>query len=51
MHTIAYFEVQSSDPERDIKFYQRVLTGLFIKQEDLPIEYYRIETNGIAGGY
>ncbi|MCJ0742387.1 VOC family protein [Pedobacter montanisoli] len=50
MNTIAYFEIQSSDPAREIKFYQRVFNWVFIKQEGLPIEYYRIETNGIAGG-
>ena len=50
MNTIGYFEIQSSLPERDIKFYQAVFEWKFIKEEHLPIEYYRIETNGINGG-
>jgi predicted enzyme related to lactoylglutathione lyase len=50
MNTIGYFEIQSSSPEREIKFYQAIFDWKFIKQEFLPIEYYRIETNSISGG-
>lgn len=50
MNTIGYFEIQSSDPKRDIKFYQAVFGWKFIKEEYVPIEYYRIETNSINGG-
>lgn len=50
MNTIGYFEIQSSDPARDIKFYENVFGWKFIKEEFVPIEYYRIETNSINGG-
>ena len=50
MNTISYFEIQSSDPNRDINFYQSVFGWKFIKEDFVPIEYYRIETNGIKGG-
>jgi predicted enzyme related to lactoylglutathione lyase len=50
MNTIGYFEIQSSDPERDLQFYKAVFGWKFIKEEFVPIEYYRIETNGINGG-
>ncbi len=50
MNTIGYFEIQSSDPARDIKFYEMVFGWKFIKEEFVPIEYFRIETNGINGG-
>ena len=50
MNTIGYFEIQSSDPGRDIRFYNAVFEWKFIKQDGLLIEYYRIETNGISGG-
>lgn len=50
MNTIGYFEIQSSDPARDIKFYETVFGWKFIKEEFIPIEYYRIETNSINGG-
>ena len=50
MNTIGYFEIQSSEPDRDIKFYQTVFGWKFIKEEFVPIEYYRIETNSINGG-
>jgi uncharacterized protein len=50
MNTPGYFEIQSSDPARDIRFYESVFSWKFIKEEFVPIEYYRIETNGIHGG-
>jgi predicted enzyme related to lactoylglutathione lyase len=50
MNTIGYFEIQSSDTTRDSKFYQAVFDWKFIKEEFVPIEYYRIETKGINGG-
>ena len=50
MNTIGYFEIQSSDTERDTKFYQSIFDWKFIREEFAPIEYYRIETNGMNGG-
>lgn len=50
MNTIGYFEIQSSDPKREIKFYETIFGWKFIKEEVIPIEYYRIETNSINGG-
>src|ERR1044072_8701275 len=50
MNTPGYFEIQSSNPAREIKFYEEVFTWKFIKEENAPIEYYRIETNGMHGG-
>lgn len=50
MNTIGYFEIQSTNPAREIHFYKNVFNWHFIKEENLPIEYYRIETNSINGG-
>ena len=50
MNTIGYFEIQSSDPARETRFYQNVFGWKFFKEDSLPIEYYRIETNSINGG-
>ncbi len=50
MNTIGYFEIQSSNTERDIKFYETIFGWRFIKEEFVPTEYYRIETNNINGG-
>lgn len=50
MNTIGYFEIQSSDPAREINFYQAIFGWRFARQPSLPIEYYRIETNSISGG-
>lgn len=49
MNTIAYFEIQSSCPEREVKFYQKVFGWKISKDDSMPIQYYRIETGGIQG--
>ncbi|MDR7016888.1 VOC family protein [Acinetobacter sp. 3657] len=50
MNAIIYFEIQSANPQRDTAFYESTFGWKFEKVEDLPIEYYRIETKGIHGG-
>ena len=44
-----YFEIQSSDTQRDIQFYESVFGWKLIKEDFAPIEYYRIQTNSISG--
>ncbi len=50
MNTIAYFEIQAKDVSKAISFYQKTFGWEFVKQEGLPIEYYRINGGGINGG-
>jgi len=50
MNTIGYFEIQSSDVQREINFYRNVFGWKFTREELVPIEYYRVETNSINGG-
>ena len=50
MNTIGYFEIQSSETAREIEFYKTVFGWTFIKDPHIPIEYYRLETNGMNGG-
>lgn len=50
MNTIGYFEIQSSEPSREIQFYQAVFGWKFTRDEQIPIVYYRIDTNSIHGG-
>jgi predicted enzyme related to lactoylglutathione lyase len=50
MNTIGYFEIQSSNPKREIQFYATVFGWKFVLQDGLPIKYYHIETNSITGG-
>ena len=50
MNTIGYFEIHSSDVQREIRFYRSLFGWKFIREELVPIEYYRIETNSINGG-
>ncbi len=49
-NSIGYFEIQSSDPSRDIKFYETLFGWRFYRQQFIEIEYYRIETDSISGG-
>lgn len=50
MNTIGYFEIQSSDPAREIKFYSEVFGWSFERDKKVPIEYYRIGSAGMNGG-
>lgn len=50
MNTIGFFEIQSSNPQRDIKFYKSLFVWKFTREKLVPIEYYRIETDTIYGG-
>lgn len=50
VNTIGYFEIQSSNPEREKGFYSSLFGWTFEKDDNLEIEYYRIDTNRINGG-
>ena len=50
MQPLVYFEIQSSNPERDVQFYQAVFGWQFSKVDGLPIEYYQIESANLHGG-
>lgn len=50
MNNVTYFEIQADDPSKLVLFYKEVFGWEFTKEENLPIEYYRIKTEGINGG-
>ncbi len=50
MNAPSYFEIQADDPSRAVRFYRDVFGWKFDKVEGLPIEYWRIETEGPRGG-
>ena len=50
MNTIGYFEIQAKEPEKVLEFYAEIFGWNFVEQSGLPIKYWRIETDGIAGG-
>lgn len=50
VNTIGYFEIQSSNPEREKTFYSALFGWTFAKDDNIEIEYYRIDTNSINGG-
>jgi predicted enzyme related to lactoylglutathione lyase len=49
MNNVAYFEIQSSNPKREVEFYSKIFGWEFIQEYNVPIEYYRIESDGING--
>ncbi|UIR56821.1 VOC family protein [Sphingobacterium sp. SRCM116780] len=49
-NTVVYFEIQASEPSKLVVFYQDIFGWKFTKDENLPIVYYRIETEGMMGG-
>ncbi len=50
MNNISYFEIQAADPQALATFYGTLFGWRFLRQDGLPVEYWRIETTGIAGG-
>lgn len=49
-NTVGFFEIQSSEPEREIDFYRTLFGWQFVKQDVPNLEYYAIETKSIRGG-
>jgi predicted enzyme related to lactoylglutathione lyase len=50
MNGPSYFEIQADDLDRAMTFYREVFGWNFKRAEGLPIEYWRIETDGPDGG-
>ena len=50
MNSVVYFEIQADRSERAIGFYRAVFGWDFVKDDHLPTNYWRIETEGIRGG-
>jgi len=50
MNSPSYFEIQADNPEKVASFYQAVFGWKFAKDPNIPIDYWRIETEGLRGG-
>jgi uncharacterized protein len=50
INTVSYFEIQSDNPSKSVDFYTQIFGWTFTKDENLPIEYWRIKTDGMNGG-
>jgi predicted enzyme related to lactoylglutathione lyase len=50
MNAPSCFEIQADDPGRAVRFYRGIFGWTFSRAEGLPIEYWRIETEGPRGG-
>ena len=50
MNQPSYFEIQADDPKRAKNFYAQAFGWTFARAEGLPVEYWRIETEGPRGG-
>lgn len=49
MNNPMYFEIQADEPSELVKFYEAVFGWRGTLDENIPIEYWRIETDGIGG--
>jgi predicted enzyme related to lactoylglutathione lyase len=49
MNDVQYFEIQAEEPEKAVQFYATVFGWKCTQQPNMPIEYWRIETEGIRG--
>lgn len=50
MNTVAYFEIQASEPKKLVEFYKHVFGWEFLKEEFQPMEYWRMrDTIGVFG--
>jgi uncharacterized protein len=50
MNAPAYFEIQADDTNRASRFYGEIFGWKFNRMVGLPVEYWRIETQGPRGG-
>ena len=50
MNSPSYFEIQADDTQRASRFYGDLFGWKFASAEGLPVEYWRIETDGLRGG-
>jgi len=50
MNGPSYFEIQADDVSRAVKFYEEIFGWKFLRDEKIPVEYWRIETEGPRGG-
>ena len=50
MNSVGYFEIQADDPVAAAKFYGAVFGWKFTKDETIPVDYWRIQTEGANGG-
>jgi predicted enzyme related to lactoylglutathione lyase len=50
MNAPSYFEIQADDPSRAVAFYRSIFGWRFTRVDGLPVEYWRIETDGPRGG-
>ena len=49
MNSPMYFEIQANSPQEAVVFYSEIFGWKCSRDENIPIEYWRIETEGING--
>jgi predicted enzyme related to lactoylglutathione lyase len=50
VNNVGYFELQATDPQRVIAFYERVFGWRFVEQPQITTRYFHIEGAGMPGG-
>jgi len=49
MNDVQYFEIQAEEPAKAVQFYAAVFGWEFTQEPNMPLEYWRMETEGIRG--
>ncbi len=50
MNNVAYFEIMADEPEKLAAFYTEVFGWVFEKDPMIPVDYWRIQSDGMLGG-
>lgn len=50
MNNVAYFEIMADEPEKLAAFYTEVFGWVFEKDPMIPVDYWRIQSEGMLGG-
>lgn len=50
LNTIQYFEIQADQPEELAKFYNQIFGWEYEKDNNLPIDYWRVKAGHMPGG-
>jgi predicted enzyme related to lactoylglutathione lyase len=49
MNKSVYFEIQADEPSKAVDFYHSVFGWKFVHDENIPIEYWRLQVEGYRG--
>lgn len=49
MNDVHYFQIEAEEPRKAVQIYVAVFGWKFVRDVNIPVEYWRIDTEGIRG--